>query len=146
MKVIRISIVTFLFVVSCTQPKPQLPDLSWTSLDEPPRYPDCLEEDPVANWTCFTTMLQGSLATKFQHIRPSIPLGVDTLFITLKVDTTGQLYMLDAAKQDTSYLHKLVLPLVSETLSDLPHLTPAFKTNLEVPVEVTWTLPVYITK
>ena len=146
MKVIGLSVATFLFVVSCSQPKPQPPNLSWSSLDEPPRYTACLEEDPVANWACFTTMLQGRLATKFQHIHTSIPLGVDTLFITLKVDTTGQLYMLDGPKRDTSYLHNLVLPLVSETLSDLPRLTPAFKTNLEVPVEVTWTLPVYITK
>ncbi|SRR5210317_758949 len=136
------------FVFGCSTPKKQTPppNIDWTASDEPPMYPDCPLDNPQANWQCFTNIIQKKLNNKLQPFAKHFPKGTDTLFFSLKVDTLGQLHLLGVNKDINQELSSLVLPQVTSTLSDLPALQPAFKTNLEIPVEVRWTLPVCVTK
>jgi len=147
MNFIRLFVLLFIFF-GCSTPKPKAPppSIHWTALDEPPLYPDCPAQDAQANWQCFTEIMQHKLNSKLQPLAKHFPKGTDTLFFSLKVDTLGQLHVLGLNKEIAPELSALVLPTVSETLSELPPLQPAFKTNLEIPVEVGWTLPVCVTK
>jgi hypothetical protein len=71
---------------------------------------------------------------------------LDTLFITLKVDTLGQLSILGYKHSDKERVLPKVYSSVEDVITSLPRFQPAFKTNLEIPVEVQWTLPVAISQ
>ena len=129
-----------------TTPKPQLPNINWTSLDEPPLFLDCPSENANENWKCFTRKLQQELSKKLEPLSSSFASGRDTLIVVLKVDTVGQISVLELAKVRSQKNRELFLPVVTETVKQLPRLQPAFETNLEIPVQVSWTLPVYLSK
>lgn len=140
-------IITML-VFACTnpKPKPQAPNINWTQLDEPPLFPDCPQDDVKLNWNCFAKTLQQKLDAKWAADRHSFGDLSDTLFVTLKVDTLGQLSVVNYKKNDQLQSAPAVFTAFEEVVASLPLFQPAFKTNLEVPVEVQWTLPVAISK
>jgi hypothetical protein len=148
MNIFSVFLLAFLLCFGCAKPKPKTPppSIQWTDLDEPPLYSDCPQEDALANWTCFTQVLQDKLTDKLVPIASSFPKGTDTLFFTLKVDTLGIVNVVGLQKESDTLLSALVLPEVSKTLASLPPLQPAVKTNLEIPVEVRWSLAVSVTK
>lgn len=133
-------------IIGCVSPKtkPQAPNINWTAMDEPPLYPDCPKEDVRQNWNCFTDLLQIKLKNKLlSKSMLSLDL-IDTLYVILKVDTIGQLSVMGYSNKNN--LSPIVYSSVEEVVAALPKFQPAFKTNLEVPVEVHWELPVAIYK
>ena len=68
----------------------------------------------------------------------------DTIYVTLKVDTLGQLSVVNYSYSDQLQILPAVFTTFDEVVATLPLFQPAFKTNLEVPVEIQWTLPVAI--
>lgn len=110
-------------------------------MDEPPLFPDCPKEDAQANWKCFMSLIQQKLEKDFTGISYSPSSKKDTLFVTLKVDTIGQLHVLGLAKENPFPMRDVLLSKIDSIFKEFPLLQPAFKTNLEVPVEVKWTLP-----
>jgi len=68
----------------------------------------------------------------------------DTIYVTLKVDTLGQLSVVNYSYSDQLQILPAVFTTFDEVVTTLPLFQPAFKTNLEVPVEIQWTLPVAI--
>lgn len=139
-----------MLVFGCTFPnpkeQPKPPNLNWTALDEPPLFSDCPTENSTSNWQCFTNKLQQKLTKKLLPTAASFENGTDTLFVVLKVDTIGQVSVVGLSKKTTSTIQTLVLPAIEEVVESIPRLQPAFKTNLEIPVEVTWTLPVFLSR
>lgn len=137
-----------LFILGCTstKTKPQAPNINWTEMDEPPLYPDCPKIDSDKNWNCFTEILQTKLENKFLSNRILTFELLDTLFVSLKVDTVGQLTIMGYSNNKKTTISPLVFSSVEEVVASLPKFQPAFKTNLEIPVEVEWVLPVAIYK
>ena len=135
-------------LLGCNQPKPQPqpPNINWTSLDEPPLFLDCPTENVDKNWQCFTQNLQQELTTKLMPLSDSFASGLDTLLVSLKVDTLGQISVIGLSNGGSKKMRELFLPIVTQTVAQLPRAQPAFKTNLEIPVEVSWTLPVCVSK
>ncbi|CAI8164193.1 MAG: Uncharacterised protein [Bacteroidota bacterium] len=135
---------SLLLAFGCTSPKvkPQAPNINWTAMDEPPLYPDCPKENINQNLNCFTDIFQGKLQNKLRSNRISSLDLIDTLFVRLKVDTIGQITVFDYLNKNK--IPPLVFSSVEEVVASLPKFQPAFKTNLEVPVEVYWELPVTI--
>lgn len=148
MKFFGLLFLSVLLFLGCQQsaPKPQLPTISWTNLDEPPLFLDCPTENATQNWQCFTQKLQQTLSKKLIPLSDSFASGLDTLHVVLKVDTIGQISVLKLAKVRSQKNRELFMPVITKTVAQLPLLQPAFKTNLEVPVQVSWTLPVYLSK
>lgn len=148
MKFSGLLLMLIMLLFGCNQPKPQhqLPNINWTPLDEPPLFLDCPTEDANENWQCFSQNLQQQLADKLIPLSDSFASGRDTLFISLKVDTIGQISVLGLSRGGSNKMRELFLPIVTQTVKQLPRAQPAFKTNLEIPVEVSWTLPVCVSK
>ena len=140
-------IISLLFFV-CTNPKPtpQAPNVNWTQLDEPPLFPDCPQYDVKLNWDCFAITLQKKLDVKWASDKLSFNELNDTLYVTLKVDTLGQLSVVNFKDSAQLQSSPVVLTSFEEVVASLPLFQPAFKTNLEVAVEVQWTLPIAISK
>ena len=137
--------ITLLFF-ACTNPKPtpQSPTTNWTQLDEPPLFPDCPQEDVNLNWACFAKTLQNKLDVTWAAMKLSFGELNDTIYVTLKVDTLGQLSLVNYSHSDQLQIPTAVFTAFDEVVASLPLFQPAFKTNLEVPVEIQWTLPVAI--
>lgn len=135
-----------LFITGCTSPKmkPQAPNINWTEVDEPPLYPDCPNENSEKNWNCFTDIIQSKLENKLLSNRISSLELLDTLFIDLKVDTVGLLTITGYSNNKKAKISPLIYSSVEEVVTSLSKFQPAFKTNLEVPVEVHLVLPVAI--
>lgn len=150
MKILGCIWVASIVVFGCTIPKSNQklkpPTINWTALDEPPLFSDCPTETPSVNWHCFTNTLQQKLTKRLLPAAASFENGIDTLFVVLKVDTIGRVSVVGLSENTTSKFQTLVLPAIEEVIESIPRLQPAFKTNLEVPVEVTWTLPVCLSK
>ena len=146
MKFWQLFLVSFLFIIGCTSPKtkPQAPNINWTEMDEPPIYLDCPKDDIIQNWNCFTVLIQTKLENKFRLNRISSLELMDTLFVKLKVDTIGQLSVTGYSNKNN--ISPEIFSSVEEVVASLSKFQPAFKTNLEVPVEVHWMLPVAIYK
>ena len=115
-------------------------------MDEPPIYLDCPKDDVIQNWSCFIKIIETKLENKFLSKHISSSELIDTLFVTLKVDTIGQLSIKGFTNNKKSTISPKVLSSVEEVVASLSKFQPAFKTNLEVPVEVHWMLPVAIYK
>lgn len=141
-------LMTIALFFGCAQPnpKPQIPNVSWTPLDEPPLFLDCPTENPKDNLNCFTKTLQEKLDQKLIPNGLSRTEIMDTLFVTLKVDTVGQLSILGYSQSNMNTVLPKVYSSVEDVITSLPRFQPAFKTNLEIPVEVQWTLPVVISQ
>ena len=147
MKLQRFLFIVFLFSIGCISPKTKLkaPNVNWTEMDEPPVYPDCPKINTNKNLTCFTQIIQNKLDEKFASDRIS-SVSRDTLYVTLKVDTIGKLLVMGYSNKKQGSISPLVFSYLEEVIASLPRFQPAFKTNLEVPVEVHWTLPVAISE
>ena len=147
MKFWRVFLLALLFCIGCSSPKtkPQAPNVNWTEMDEPPLYPDCPKDNTEENWSCFTEIIQNKLDKKFDSDLIS-PVKLDTLYVSLKVDTIGQLSIMGYSNTKQGSIPPLVFSSVEEVVASLPRFQPAFKTNLEIPVEVHWTLPVAISE
>ena len=93
MKIWGLFLIISLLFFACTNPKPtpQAPNVNWTQLDEPPLFPDCPQYDVKLNWDCFAITLQKKLDVKWASDKLSFDDLNDTLYVTLKVDTLGQL-------------------------------------------------------
>ncbi len=148
MKYVGLLFVTLSLFLSCVQPstKPKPPNINWTPFDEPPMFPDCPKEDTKENLHCFSEILQHQLDQKFDKKSLSGIAIMDTLFITLKVDTIGQLSIIGYSNINKNTISPIVFSAVEDVVASLPRFQPAFKTNLEIPVEVSWTLPIYVSK
>lgn len=135
--------------VACTNPnpnpKPHVPNINWTNLDEPPLFYDCPQDDAKLNWDCFSKVLKDKLGRKLNTNKYFSYNLIDTIFVTIKVDTLGQISVLKY-NDDQIQIPPVVLTAFEEVIATFPLFQPAFKTNLEVPVEVQWTLPVAISK
>tara|TARA_B100001057_G_scaffold458750_1_gene508325 strand:- start:38 stop:484 length:447 start_codon:yes stop_codon:yes gene_type:complete len=148
MKIWALLLTTTLLLFACnfTKQNSQAPNINWTQLDEPPLFLDCPTDDVKLNWDCFTKTLEKKLQSKWATNKLSFGNLNDTLYVTLKVDTLGQISVLNyknSAKPQTSMD---IFYAIEEVIASLPLLQPAFKTNLEVPVEAKWILPVAISK
>lgn len=141
-------IMTIALFFGCTQPnpKPKIPNVNWTPLDEPPLFLGCPTENPKDNLNCFAKTLQEQLDQRFVSNSMSNIEILDTLFVTLKVDTLGQLSILGYKHSNKERVLPKVYSSVEDVITSLPRFQPAFKTNLEIPVEVQWTLPVAISQ
>lgn len=148
MKIRELFLTITLLFFACTtpKPKPQAPNINWTQLDEPPLFPDCPQDDVKLNWDCFGKTLQNKLDAKWATDKLSFGELNDTLYVTLKVDTLGQLSVVNYKNSAQLQSSPAILTAFEEVVTSLPLFQPAFKTNLEVPVEVQWTLPVAISK
>jgi hypothetical protein len=148
MKIWELFLTITLLFFACTtpKPKPQAPNINWTQLDEPPLFPDCPQDDVKLNWDCFGKTLQNKLDAKWATDKLSFGELNDTLYVTLKVDTLGQLSVVNYKNSAQLQSSAAILTAFEEVVASLPLFQPAFKTNLEVPVEVQWTLPVAISK
>ena len=148
MKIWELFLTITLLFFACTtpKPKPQAPNINWTQLDEPPLFPDCPQDDVKLNWDCFGKTLQNKLDAKWATDKLSFGELNDTLYVTLKVDTLGQLSFVNYKNSAQLQSFPAILAAFEEVVASLPLFQPAFKTNLEVPVEVQWTLPVAISK
>ena len=148
MKIRELFLTITLLFFACTtpKPKPQAPNINWTQLDEPPLFPDCPQDDVKLNWDCFGKTLQNKLDAKWATDKLSFGELNDTLYVTLKVDTLGQLSVVNYKNSAQLQSSPAILTAFEEVVASLPLFQPAFKTNLEVPVEVQWTLPVAISK
>jgi hypothetical protein len=148
MKIWELFLTITLLFFACTtpKPKPQAPNINWTQLDEPPLFPDCPQDDVKLNWDCFGKTLQNKLDTKLATDKLSFGELNDTLYVTLKLDTLGQLSVVNYKNSAQLQSSPAILTAFEEVVASLPLFQPAFKTNLEVPVEVQWTLPVAISK
>ena len=145
MKIWGFFLTTGLLFVACTNPKPHAPNVNWTNLDEPPLFSDCPQDDPKLNWDCFSKVLIEKLDEKWNTNKYSFDNLNDTIYVTMKVDTLGQISVLKY-NNDHIQISPVVLAAFEEVIATFPLSQPAFKTNLEVPVEVQWTLPVAISK
>ena len=141
-----LTITSLFFACTTPKPKPQAPNINWTQLDEPPLFPDCPQDDVKLNWDCFGKTLQNKLDAKWATDKLSFGELNDTLYVTLKVDTLGQLSFVNYKNSAQLQSFPAILAAFEEVVASLPLFQPAFKTNLEVPVEVQWTLPVAISK
>ena len=148
MKIWELFLTITLLFFACTtpKPKPQAPNINWTQLDEPPLFPDCPQDEVKLNWDCFGKTLQNKLDAKWATDKLSFGELNDTLYVTLKVDTLGQLSVVNYKNSAQLQSFPAILAAFEEVVASLPLFQPAFKTNLEVPVEVQWTLPVAISK
>jgi hypothetical protein len=146
MKIWVFFLIASLLFFACSNPKPtpQLPNINWTQLDEPPLFPDCPKDDVSLNRDCFAKTLQNKLDVKWAADKLSFGELNDTLFVTLKVDTLGQLSVVNYNHSDQLQIPPAVFTAFDEVVASLPLFQPAFKTNLEIPVEIQWTLPVAI--
>jgi hypothetical protein len=137
--------ITLLFF-ACTnhKPKPQPPNTNWTQLDEPPLFSDCPQVDVNLNRACFAKTLQNKLDVIWASDTLFFGELNDTIYVTLKVDTLGQLSVVNYSHSDQLQIPPAVFTALDKVVASLPLFQPAFKTNLEVPVEIQWTLPVAI--
>ena len=147
MKIWGFFLTTGLLFVACTNPnpKPHAPNVNWMNLDEPPIFSDCPQDDAKLNWDCFSKVLKEKLDEKWNTNKYSFDNLNDTIYVTIKVDTLGQISVLKY-KNNHIQISPVVLAAFEEVIATFPLSQPAFKTNLEVPVEVQWTLPVAISK
>lgn len=147
MKIWGFFLTTGLLFVACTNPnpKPHSPNVNWMNLDEPPLFSDCPQDDAKLNWDCFSKVLKEKLDEKWNTNKYSFDNLNDTIYVTIKVDTLGQISVLKY-KNNHIQISPVVLAAFEEVIATFPLSQPAFKTNLEVPVEVQWTLPVAISK
>ena len=148
MKVSGILVLFFFFFLGCQNPnpKPQAPNINWTTLDEPPLYPDCPIDNAKTNMECFAKILQEKLDGISHKRGLSFRKNSDTLYITLHVDTLGQLSVLTYKLSSKKTVLPFAISEIKNVISTLPRFQPAFKTNLEIPVEVKWSLPVVISQ
>tara|TARA_B100000123_G_C25339820_1_gene258027 strand:+ start:108 stop:485 length:378 start_codon:yes stop_codon:yes gene_type:complete len=124
-------------------PEPTSPNTGWTQIDEYPIYNQCPVDDVNSNWSCFTKMIEKKIDKKINQKNISISNLDETVYLKLNIDTLGVITLIET---EETYKNKNFFNAVQEVFNSLGPLTPAFKTNLEIPVKAQLTIPIQILK
>ena len=137
-------VICLLFIfISCNLPEPTSPNTGWTQIDEYPIYNQCPVDDVNSNWSCFTKMIEKKIDEKINQKNISISNLDETIYLKLNIDTLGIITLVET---EETYKNKKFFNTVQEVFNSLGPLTPAFKTNLEIPVKAQLTIPIQILK
>ncbi len=137
-------VICLLFIfISCNLPEPTSPNTGWTQIDEYPIYNQCPVDDVNSNWSCFTKMIEKKIDKKINQKNISISNLDETVYLKLNIDTLGVITLIET---EETYKNKNFFNAVQEVFNSLGPLTPAFKTNLEIPVKAQLTIPIQILK
>ena len=137
-------VICLLFIfISCNLPEPTSPNTGWTQIDEYPIYNQCPVDDVNSNWSCFTKLIEKKIDKKINEKNISISNLDETVYLKLNIDTLGVITLIETEK---TYKNKKFFNAVQEVFNSLGPLTPAFKTNLEIPVKAQLTIPIQILK
>ena len=137
-------VICLLFIfISCNLPEPTSPNTGWTQIDEYPIYNQCPVDDVNSNWSCFTKMIEKEIDKKINQKNISISNLDETVYLKLNIDTLGVITLIET---EETYKNKKFFNAVQEVFNSLGPLTPAFKTNLEIPVKAQLTIPIQILK
>ena len=137
-------VICLLFIfISCNLPEPTSPNTGWTQIDEYPIYNQCPVDDVNSNWSCFTKMIEKKIDEKINQKNISISNLDETVYLKLNIDTLGVITLIET---EETYKNKKFFNAVQEVFNSLGPLTPAFKTNLEIPVKAQLTIPIQILK
>ena len=139
----RLLICLLFIFISCNLPEPTSPNTGWTQIDEYPIYNQCPVDDVNSNWSCFTKMIEKKIDKKINQKNISITNLDETVYLKLNIDTLGVITLIET---EETYKNKKFFNAVQEVFNSLGPLTPAFKTNLEIPVKVQLTIPIQILK
>ena len=137
-------VICLLFIfISCNLPEPTSPNTGWTQIDEYPIYNQCPVDDVNSNWSCFTKLIEKKIDKKINEKNISISNLDETVYLKLNIDTLGVITLFET---EETYKNKKFFNAVQGVFNSLGPLTPAFKTNLEIPVKVQLTIPIQILK
>ena len=137
-------LISLLFIfISCNLPEPTSPNTGWTQIDEYPIYNQCPVDDVNSNWSCFTKLIEKKIDKKINQKNISISNLDETVYLKLNIDTLGVITLIET---EETYKNKKFFNAVQEVFNSLGPLTPAFKTNLEIPVKAQLTIPIQILK
>ena len=137
-------VICLLFIfISCNLPEPTSPNTGWTQIDEYPIYNQCPVDDVNSNWSCFTKLIEKKIDKKINEKNISISNLDETVYLKLNIDTLGVITLI---KTEETYKNRKFFNTVQEVFNSFGPLTPAFKTNLEIPVKVQLTIPIQILK
>ena len=139
----RLLICILFIFISCNLPEPTSPNTGWTQIDEYPIYNQCPVDDVNSNWSCFTKMIEKKIDEKINQKNISISNLDETVYLKLNIDTLGIIKLVET---EETYKNKNFFNIVQEVFNSLGPLTPAFKTNLEIPVKAQLTIPIQILK
>jgi len=139
----RLLICLLFIFISCNLPEPTSPNTDWTQIDEYPIYNQCPVDDVNSNWSCFTKMIEKKIDKKINQKNISISNLDETVYIKLNIDTLGVITLIETEETNKN---KNFFNAVQEVFNSLGPLTPAFKTNLEIPVKAQLTIPIQILK
>ena len=139
----RLLICLLFIFISCNLPEPTSPNTGWTQIDEYPIYNQCPVDDVNSNWSCFTKMIEKKIDEKINQKNISISNLDETVYLKLNIDTLGVITLIET---EETYKNKKFFNAVQEVFNSLGPLTPAFKTNLEIPVKAQLTIPIQILK
>lgn len=139
----RLVICLIFIFISCNLPEPTSPNTGWTQIDEYPIYNQCPVDDVNSNWSCFTKLIEKKIDKKINEKNISISNLDETVYLKLNIDTLGVITLI---KTEEAYKNKKFFNTVQDVFNSLGPLTPAFKTNLEIPVKVQLTIPIQILK
>lgn len=139
----RLLICLLFIFISCNLPEPTSPNTGWTQIDEYPIYNQCPVDDVNSNWSCFTKMIEKKIDEKINQKNISISNLDETVYLKLNIDTLGIIKLVET---EETYKNKNFFNIVQEVFNSLGPLTPAFKTNLEIPVKAQLTIPIQILK
>ena len=137
-------VICLLFIfISCNLPEPTSPNTGWTQIDEYPIYNQCPVDDVNSNWSCFTKLIEKKIDKKINQKNISITNLDETVYLKLNIDTLGVITLIET---EETYKNKKFFNAVQEVFNSLGPLTPAFKTNLEIPVKAQLIIPIQILK
>jgi hypothetical protein len=137
-------LISLLFIfISCNLPEPTSPNTGWTQIDEYPIYNQCPVDDVNSNWSCFTKLIEKKIDKRINEKNISISNLDETVYLKLNIDTLGVITLIET---EETYKNKKFFNAVQEVFNSLGPLTPAFKTNLEIPVKAQLTIPIQILK
>ena len=139
----RLLICLLFIFISCNLPEPTSPNTGWTQIDEYPIYNQCPVDDVNSNWSCFTKMIEKKIDKKINQKNISITNLDETVYLKLNIDTLGVITLIET---EETYKNKKFFNAVQEVFNSLGPLTPAFKTNLEIPVKAQLIIPIQILK
>lgn len=139
----RLLICILFIFISCNLPEPTSPNTGWTQIDEYPIYNQCPVDDVNSNWSCFTKLIEKKIDKKINQKNISISNLDETVYLKLNIDTLGIITLVET---EETYKNKKFFNTVQEVFNSLGPLTPAFKTNLEIPVKAQLTIPIQILK
>ncbi|MEC7246656.1 MAG: hypothetical protein VXV80_00170 [Bacteroidota bacterium] len=139
----RLLICLLFIFISCNLPEPTSPNTDWTQIDEYPIYNQCPVDDVNSNWSCFTKMIEKKIDKKINQKNISISNLDETVYLKLNIDTLGVITLIETEETNKN---KNFFNAVQEVFNSLGPLTPAFKTNLEIPVKAQLTIPIQILK